>query len=478
MSLEQAIGLAVGAALVAGLAVWLWWRGRMGRLSEDHHLRLTAEVERRAAAQAEAARVPGLERRVTDLSAQVADYKSRLSEVTARLEDERRAAAEKLALLDEARVKMSDAFQALSAEALRSSNQSFLELARAALEKFQAGARTDLEARQEAIGRLVVPVKESLDKVDVKLRELETARVEAYSALKEQVKTLALTQGELKDETGRLVQALRAPAIRGRWSEIQLRRVVEMAGMLPYCDFTEQAHVTTEDGRLRPDMVVNLPGAKTVVVDAKAPLEAYLEAHEATDEPSRRGHLQRHARQINDHVTKLSSKAYWDQFPASPEFVVMFLPGETFLINALEKDPDLIAKAVRQRVIVASPTTLIALLQAVSYGWQQEEIARSAQKISRLGQELFDRLSTLTGHVDRLGRSLEGAVDHFNKAVGSLESRVLVSARKFTELGITSTKEITEVTPLEKKTRQIRSEGDETESPPQDRPDVKAESGD
>jgi len=419
--------------------------------------RLEAESENRAGAEAEAERVPGLESRLDALQEENTGLKEQLSDLSARVHEERKAAQEKLALVTEAREKLSDAFKALSSEALKSNSQSFLELARASLEKFQEGARNDLESRHKAIHELVKPVGESLGKVDTKLLDLEKARITAYSTLTEQVKSLAASQNELKGETARLVQALRTPSVRGRWGEIQLRRVVEIAGMLPYCDFVEQPSVTTHDGRLRPDLIVKLPGGKNVIVDAKAPLEAYLKALETQDEDLRRTHLTHHARQIRDHMVKLGSKKYWEQFQPAPDFVVMFLPGETFFSAALEQNPALIEEGVAQSVIPASPTTLIALLRAVAYGWMQETVAQSAKEVGDLGRELYERLSVLAAHFEKMGRGLEGAVDAYNKAIRSLESRVLVSARKFTELVPASTKKIAELTPLEKTPRGLQA---------------------
>ena len=365
------------------------------------------------------------------------------------------------AMLIDAREALGSTMKSLAADALATNNQSFLLLAKSQLEQLQQKGTHDLDQRKQAVEHLVAPIKESLQKVDGKLQELEVARQGAYSELKEQVRQLTDSQKELRTETGNLVTALRSPVVRGRWGEMQLRRVVEMAGMLAHCDFVEQTSVRGDDGgRLRPDVVVRLPGGKQVVVDAKAPLQAYLDALEAKDEDTRRAFLADHARQIRDHIAKLSAKSYWSQFEQTPEFVVLFIPGETFFSAALEHDPTLIEEGVNQQVILATPTTLIALLRAVAYGWNQEKVAESARAVSELGRELYKRLATLTDHFSKVGRGLETAVRAYNDSVGSFERSVLPGARKLKDHGVSPPSELAELKEIEIAARSIKAPPD------------------
>ncbi len=380
---------------------------------------------------------------------------AQLSALETRLEDERRANQEKLALLTNAEEKLADAFKALSADALRNNNQSFLDLARQNLEKFQETAKGDLERRQSAIDELVKPLKESLEKVDDKIVELEKTRTGAYAELREQVKALATSQSQLQSETGNLVKALRMPHVRGRWGEIQLRRVVELAGMVRYCDFVEQSTVNGEDGRLRPDMIVRLPGNRTIVVDSKVPFESFYESIAAVDETVRLTKLKDHARVVRSHIATLSRKSYQEAVQPTPEFVLLFLPGETFYSAALENDPKLIEDGVSQNVIIATPTTLIALLKAISYGWRQEQMAENAHEVSNLARKLYDRLRTFTRHYDTVGRNLDRALEAYNQGVRSLETRVLVTARRFKERGALAGDDIKPIEPVDKTTRPL-----------------------
>lgn len=352
----------------------------------------------------------------------------------ATFEQSQHAMNEKLAMLEQAKAQLADAFKALSADALSANNQSFLLLAKNTLGQFQEAAQVDLLQRQKSIHEMLTPVQQTLKEVDGNLKEMEKERASSYQGLRQQVVDLIVAQKELRNETGNLVKALRTPHVRGQWGEMQLKRVVEIAGMLPRCDFIEQGSVEGDKGRIRPDMVINLPGNRTIVVDAKAPLAAYLDALEASDEVTRHEFLETHARQVRNHIRSLSQRAYWDQFPSAPDFVILFLPGETFFSAALEKDPSLIESGVRERVILATPTTLIALLRAVSYGWRQETVALNTQLISDLGRDLYKRLHDLGSHLSRVGKNLGMAVESYNHAVGTLERRVLVSARKFQTL--------------------------------------------
>ncbi len=445
------IGIAVGA-----LAVWgaLRTKGNQSYENGKAHsaAQLAAFQERVAAREQE---LVGIK----DLLAKETSERERLREqntdLKAELEGERRAAEERKESFKQAADELTVKFKALSRDALKDNNQSFLQLAHATLGKFQETARGDLELRQKAIDQLVKPLKESLEKVDGKISEIEKTRAGAYSELREQVKALATSQLQLQAETGNLVKALRTPHVRGRWGEIQLRRVVELAGMLQYCDFVEQESIATEDSRIRPDLIVRLPGNRTIVVDSKVPFDAFYESISATDESLRLIKVKEHARLVRSHVIALSRKSYWETVQPTPEFVLLFLPGETFYSAALENDPKLIEDGVGQGVIIATPSTLIALLKAVSYGWRQEQMAKNAHEVSKLGKDLYDRLRVFTSYFADIGKGLDRALESYNKGVGSLEARVLVTARKFKERGALAGEEIETLEPVDKTARAL-----------------------
>lgn len=416
---------------------------------------LRAESEQKAAAQAELRQTresleglaPVRDQLNSESRLRVA-AETKLKESEANLEEQKK-------LLEQATAKLTDTFGALSAEALKSNNQAFIALAKSTFETIQAHAKGDLESRQKAIDGLVNPLKEALERYEKQVNEMEKSRQTAYGSLEEQLRSLSSTSQQLQKETGSLVTALRTPQVRGRWGEMTLRRAAELAGMSEYCDFTEQESFTTETGRLRPDMIVNLPGGRRIVVDAKVPLQAFLDSAASTNDEERKAQLARHAQLVRAHVVQLASRAYSDQFDFSPEIVVLFLPGESFFAAALEQEHTLIEDAMERKVVLATPTTLIALLRAIAYGWRQEQMAKNAQAISDLGKQLYDRIKTFVGHFENVGGSLARAVDAYNKATGSLESRVLSSARRFKELGAATGEEIVEIEPVDESPRAL-----------------------
>jgi DNA recombination protein RmuC len=415
-------GLALG--LVAAAAVWAATRTTLTQIQR--------QLEAREAS----------EERLQRALSEAQQERARLG---AELEAERKAAAGKLALLEDAEAKLRDAFSSLSSAALRQINDSFLALARASLSEFQQSARTDLDGRQKAIEELVQPLKLSLTQVDAKLQQVEQTRIGSHAALTEQLRSLNLAQQTLQTETGRLVQALRSPNVRGQWGELQLRRVVEAAGMLEYCDFDLKESVVGDEGRLTPDMIVRLPGGRNVVVDAKVPSSAYLDAMEAEGDAAKEARMRDHARQLRDHVVKLGNKTYWAHFQPTPDLVIMFVPGEMLLSSALQHDPGLLEFSLGRAVMLASPLTLMALLRAVAFGWQQEKIARNAQEISDLGRQLYERIRIMALHFEDVARGLTRSVESYNKAVGSLESRVLVTARRLKDKGVTAPEDLPEL---------------------------------
>jgi len=460
------IGLAVGAG-----ACWLVMNTKIQHAIDNAKSGASAEISglkadvanRDIAIEELKKRVEEGQVAISEVQSAVTTLKAREAELATTITQERRQAAEKLDILNKAQEKLSDAFKALSSDALKSNNESFLKLAKSTLEKFQETAKGDLEKRQQAIDALVKPIEKSLKQVDDKLQDIEKNRIEAYSGLTEQVKSLTKTQNELRSETSNLVKALRRPDVRGRWGEIQLQRVVEMAGMLEHCDFIQQQSVQTDDGQLRPDLIVTLPGGKSIVVDSKVPLTAFLDAIETTDENARNEKMKDHARHVRTHIQNLSKKSYFAQFDHTPEFVVLFLPGEVFFSAALAHDPSLIEMGVEQNVIIATPTTLIALLKAVAYGWTQERLAENAREISELGKELYKRLSQMGDHLAKVGKGLEGATRAYNSAIGSsaigsFEGRVLVTARRFDDLHVTvSGEDLKPLPPVDESPRALQA---------------------
>lgn len=406
-------------------------------------------AQSRSAATAERARL--MESELAAARTRLVEIENLKSKIENALAAERATAAERIQALTDAHDRLTSSFKALSADALRSNNQSFLELARETFGKLHQQSADDLGKRQQAIDSLVKPLKESLEKVDAKIGEIEKARAGAYGQLSEQLKSLTTTQGQLQAEAAKLSTALRSTTTAGTWGELQLRRVVEMSGMASYCDFTEQQ----TSGSLRADLVVRLPGGQQIVVDAKAPNDAYREAANASDDAVRTAKLAEHAAKVRGHIDALGGKDYWAQFQPSPEFVVLFLPGDQFLSGALQADPSLIDRAIAKKVLLATPATLIALLKAAAYGWRQEDVSRNAQVIADLGRQLYDRIAGFADNLDKVGRGLETASKAYNAAVGSFEQTLLPGARKFSELGAKGAKELAEPAPVESTPRDV-----------------------
>ncbi|HEC19546.1 MAG TPA: DNA recombination protein RmuC [Gammaproteobacteria bacterium] len=404
------------------------------------------------------------------LHKRIASLTEQNSTLNTTLDMERRAQAEKLAALEnaqeQARSQLTEAFSHLSRQALKHNNEEFLKLAQENLKQFQARAQGELSQKEQAIENLVKPIKEALEKTEKQIRSMEHERKQAYGALTQHLETMAQTQQALQGETRNLVKALSRPEVRGQWGEMTLKRLAELAGMVEHCDFFEQEHTQTADGALRPDMIVRMPGGREIVVDVKTPLDAYLSAVEATDEQERETHLARHTKNVRKRVQELATKGYWNQFKNAPDFVVLFIPGDQFLSAALDNDYSLLEDAMQQKVILATPTSFVALLRAVAYGWRQESLTENAEHIREVGEELYGRLATFAEHLGKLGRNLNSSVQHYNKAASSFNTRVEPGARKFSEMGISSKKAVDPIEQIETAARDIEVFNQETDSVP------------
>lgn len=417
----------LAGALLGGLIAWLVARSRQRRLEADNRL---------------------LETRVKDQDAIQAERDSAYEAATTRL---------------------ATAFSELSNQSLKSNSETFLRLAEQNLGAQQERAKRELGDREQAVENLVKPIREALTQSQQQIANLEKARSEAYGGIKAQLESMQDNQKNLAQETQNLVNALRRPEVRGRWGEITLRRLVELAGMVDHCDFQEQVHTSSDETSIRPDMIVRMPDRRELVVDVKTPLDGYLEAAEAKDDVQRDLGLKRHARNVREHIRKLASKGYWKQFSRSPEFVILFIPGDQFLSAALNEEPDLIETALSQQIILATPTSFVALLKAVAYGWRQNQLTDNAEEIRRLAEDLYSRLGTFVGHLNKVGKQLSSSVENYNRAMGSLERKVLPGARKFVELGVHPKKEIESVEPLEALPRSIVEPADDNEDEPADK---------
>jgi DNA recombination protein RmuC len=386
--------------------------------------------------------------------------RNRCTQLESELDHEHRRSAEKQAAFEQLSLQHRRTFNVMATRALNNNNEQFLRLARESLGQFHIKAEGELEKREQAVENLVKPIREALEKTEKQVQRMENDRQQAQGALSKHLETMAESHRLLQTETRNLVQALRRPEVRGQWGELTLKRLAELAGMVEHCDFREQASVQTDNGQQRPDMVVRMPGKREIIVDAKTPLDAYLSAVECVDDGKRKRLLEQHARNVRARIRELSSKVYWQQFRHSPDFVVLFIPGDQFLSTALDIDHTLIEDALSQNVILATPTSFVALLRAVAYGWRQEVLAENAEVIREVGQDLYSRLATFAEHLSRLGRSLDNSVDAFNKAVGSYDSRILPGARKFTELGVTAMKEPPELAPVKRTAKPVDIQDD------------------